>query len=63
MSQAPKTNSAAKSKFVPASDVMSEEAKKKKEMDRLFAKAKMDESSDEEDEPKRGGLPPPDDDW
>ncbi|WWD15778.1 hypothetical protein CI109_100201 [Kwoniella shandongensis] len=62
LSQAPQTTSAAKKKFVPASDVLSEEAKKKKEMDELFAKAKMDESSDEEEETKHG-LDPPDDDW
>jgi hypothetical protein len=61
VSQAPKTTSAAKAKFVPAKDVMSEEEKKKREMDALFAKAKADESSD--DEPQRGGLDPPDDDW
>ncbi|KAK8869948.1 hypothetical protein IAR55_000517 [Kwoniella newhampshirensis] len=62
LSQAPQTSTSAKKKFVPASDVMSEEAKKKKEMDALFAKAKMDESSDEEEEVKHG-LDPPDDDW
>lgn len=61
VSQAPKTTSAAKAKFVPAKDVMSEEEMKKKEMDALFAKAKADESSD--DEPQRGGLDPPDDHW
>lgn len=41
---------------------MSEQEKKQKEMDALFAKAKMDESSDEE-EPVKKGLDPPDDDW
>jgi hypothetical protein len=41
---------------------MSEEERKRKEMNDLFQRAKMDESSDE-DEPKRSGLPPPDDDW
>lgn len=41
---------------------MSEEEKKKKEMDALFAKAKMDESSSDEEE-IRTGLDPPDDDW
>jgi hypothetical protein len=40
---------------------MSEEAKKKKEMDALFQKAKMGDSSDEDDEPPRSGLAPPDD--
>lgn len=63
VSEAPQTTSAAKAKFVPAKDVLSEAEKKKREMDRLFQKAKMDESSDEDDEPKRSGLPPPDDDW
>ncbi|WVQ98469.1 hypothetical protein IAU59_005595 [Kwoniella sp. CBS 9459] len=62
LSQAPKTDSAAKKKFVPAANVMSEEEKKRKEMDELFAKAKLDESSDEEEEEKRG-IDPPDDDW
>ncbi|WRT66968.1 uncharacterized protein IL334_003933 [Kwoniella shivajii] len=61
LSQAPKIDSAAKKKFVPAANVMSEEEKKKQEMDALFAKAKMDESSDEEIEQK--GLAAPDDDW
>jgi hypothetical protein len=63
VSQAPQTNTRAKAKFVPARDVLSEAEKKKREMDALFQKAKMDESSDEEDEPKRSGLAPPDDDW
>lgn len=63
MSQAPQTQSTAKAKFVPAKDILSEEEKKRREMDALFAKAKMDESSDEDDEPKRTGLAPPDDDW
>lgn len=63
MSEAPKTDTAAKKKFVPAVDVKAEQAKKQKEMDDLFKKAKMDESSDEDDEPKRTGLAPPDDDW
>ena len=40
---------------------MSEEEKKKQAMDRLFQKAKADESSD--DEPAQRGLAPPDDDW
>lgn len=62
VSQAPKTSTAAKKKFVPAANVMSEQEKKQKEMDDLFKKAKLDESSDE-DEPKRTGLDPPDDDW
>ena len=63
VSQAPQTTSKAKTKFVPAKDVLSEAEKKQREMDALFAKAKMDESSDEDDEPKRTGLDPPDDDW
>ena len=63
VSQAPQTNSKAKAKFVPARDVLSEAEKKKREMDALFQKAKMDESSEEDDEPKRSGLDPPDDDW
>lgn len=63
VSQAPKTNTEAKKKFVPAANVMSEQEKKQQEMDNLFRKAKMDESSDEDDEPKRSGLDPPDDDW
>ncbi|WWC85325.1 uncharacterized protein L201_000187 [Kwoniella dendrophila CBS 6074] len=62
LSQAPKNDSAATKKFVPAANVMSEEEKKRKEMDDLFKKAKMDESSDEEDVPIKG-LAPPDDDW
>ncbi|RYF08076.1 MAG: hypothetical protein EOO77_25375 [Oxalobacteraceae bacterium] len=62
MSQAPKTDTAAKKKFVPAANVMSEEERKRKEMNDLFQRAKMDESS-EEDEPKQSGLAPPDDDW
>ncbi|WVR05042.1 hypothetical protein IAU60_002054 [Kwoniella sp. DSM 27419] len=61
LSQAPKNDSAATKKFVPAANVMSEEEKKRKEMDELFAKAKMDESSDEEEEKR--GIDPPDDDW
>ncbi|WWC61287.1 uncharacterized protein I303_103868 [Kwoniella dejecticola CBS 10117] len=62
LSQAPKNDTSRAKKFVPAADVMSEEEKKKQEMDALFAKAKMDESSDEEEPPQKG-LPPPDDDW
>ncbi|OCF72031.1 actin cross-linking [Kwoniella mangroviensis CBS 8886] len=62
LSQAPKSDSSATKKFVPAADVMSEEEKKRQEMDALFAKAKMDESSDEEEEEVKG-LAPPDDDW
>jgi hypothetical protein len=61
VSQAPKVTSAAKAKFVPGADVLSEEEKKRREMDALFNKAKADESSDEEVEMK--GLAPPDDDW
>jgi hypothetical protein len=41
---------------------MSEQERKRQEMNDLFKRAKMDESSDE-DEPKTTGLPPPDDDW
>lgn len=63
MSQAPKTNTSAKAKFVPARDVVSEAEKKKREMDALFEKAQMDQSSDEDDAPRRSGLDPPDDDW
>jgi hypothetical protein len=65
VSQAPKTNTAAKAKFVPAKDVLSEAERKKREMDKLFEKAKMDESSDEGEAwgPTTGGLKPPDDDW
>jgi hypothetical protein len=62
VSQAPKTDTTAKKKFVPAANVMSEEERKRKEMNDLFQRAKMDESS-EEDEPKQSGLAPPDDDW
>ncbi|WWC69610.1 uncharacterized protein I206_103553 [Kwoniella pini CBS 10737] len=62
LSQAPKMNSSRTKKFVPAANVMSEEEKKRQEMDALFAKAKMDESSDEEEIAQKG-LPPPDDDW
>lgn len=62
MSQAPKVDTAAKKKFVPAANVMSEEERKRQEMNDLFQRAKMDESSDE-DEPKTSGLAPPDDDW
>jgi hypothetical protein len=61
VSQAPKTSTPSKAKFVPAASVMSEAEKKKQEMDALFAKAKADESSD--DEPVQRGLAPPDDDW
>ena len=60
VSQAPKTTSA-QTKFVPATEVMSEEEKKRREMDQLFAKAKVDESSEEEMQTR--GLDPPDDDW
>jgi hypothetical protein len=45
---------------------MTEAERKKREMDKLFEKAKMDESSDEEGDqwgPSKGGLAPPDDDW
>ena len=64
VSQAPQTNTKAKAKFIPAGDIMSEEEKKQKEMDALFAKAKMDESeSEEEGMVVQKGLPPPDDDW
>jgi len=59
VSQAPTTTSVAKAKFAPAAGIMSEEEKKRREMDRLFQKAKMDESSDEEVEKK--GIDPPDD--
>lgn len=51
-----------KKKFVPAAQVMSEEEKKQKEMDALFARAQADQS-DSDDEPPVKGLPPPDDDW
>lgn len=51
-----------KKKFVPAAEVMSEEEKKQKEMDALFARAQADQS-DSDDEPPAKGLPPPDDDW
>lgn len=51
-----------KKKFVPAAQVMSEEEKKQKEMDALFARAQAD-VSDSESEPEVKGLPPPDDDW
>ena len=61
MSQAPQTSTPATKKFAPAADVMSEELKKKKEMDALFARAKADESSD--DELATTGLDPPDDEW
>ncbi|ODN73525.1 hypothetical protein L202_08026, partial [Cryptococcus amylolentus CBS 6039] len=63
LSQAPKADTSTKKKFVPAANVMSEEEKKKNEMDRLFAKAKMDDGSDEEEEEESKGLDPPDDDW
>ena len=63
MSEAPKVITASKAKFVPAKDVMTEQQKKQQEMDALFAKAKMGDSSDEDDEPKRSGIDPPDDDW
>jgi hypothetical protein len=63
VSEAPQTTSKAKAKFVPARDILSEAEKKKREMDALFAKAKMGDSSDEDDEPPRSGLAPPDDDW
>ena len=63
VSEAPKAHTANKAKFVPAKDVMTEQQKKQKEMDELFAKAKMGDSSDEDDEPKRSGIDPPDDDW
>jgi hypothetical protein len=46
---------------MPGKDVLSEEEKKRREMDALFNKAKADESSDEEVPVK--GLAPPDDDW
>lgn len=62
VSLAPKADTTARKKFVPAKNIMSEEEKKKKEMDALFAKAKMDESSSDEEE-IRAGLDPPDDDW
>lgn len=51
-----------KKRFVPAAQVMSEEEKKQKEMDALFARAQADQS-DSDDEPEVKGLPPPDDDW
>ena len=59
MSKAPRNASVAKARFVPAADIMSEEERKKREMDRLFQKAKADESSDEEVE--KTGIDPPDD--
>ncbi|WVO12726.1 hypothetical protein L204_100334 [Cryptococcus depauperatus] len=62
LSQAPKTESSAKKKFIPAKHAMSEQEQKQKEMDALFAKAKMDESSSDEEPPRRG-LDPPDDNW
>ena len=61
LSEAPQTSTPAKKKFVPASDVMSEEETKRQEMDRLFMKAKLEESDEEQVAPK--GLAPPDDDW
>lgn len=61
MSEAPKETTT-RTRFVPAANVMSEEEKKKQEMDRLFAKAQADADSSD-DEPPRSGLPPPDDDW
>ncbi|KAK4689936.1 coronin-7, partial [Tremellales sp. Uapishka_1] len=62
LSQAPQTTSSAKAKFVPAKDVMSEEEKKKQEMDALFQKAKLGDSDSEEEEEKHG-IDAPDDDW
>ena len=61
VSQAPQTSTQSTRKFIPAKDVLSEQEKKRREMDALFRKAKMDESSD--DEPPRSGIDPPDDDW
>lgn len=64
VSQAPKTSTASTRKFIPAADILSEEEKKRREMDALFQKAKLDESSDEEDQGAgKKGLDPPDDDW
>ncbi|ORX39705.1 putative actin cross-linking [Kockovaella imperatae] len=63
LSVAPQTPAKNKPKFVPAKDIMTEEEKKKQEMDKLFARAKLDDSSDEEDGPPKSGLDPPDDDW
>lgn len=40
---------------------MSAAEKKKRDMDEMFAKAKLDESSDED--VVRSGIDPPDDDW
>jgi pantothenate kinase-related protein Tda10 len=62
LSSAPVTTTV-RTKFVPAAKVMSEEDRRKKEMDDLFQRAKAGFSSDEDDEPPRSGLPPPDDDW
>jgi hypothetical protein len=63
LSQAPQTSTQSTRKFIPAKDILSEEEKKRREMDALFQKAKMAESSDEDDEPPRSGIDPPDDDW
>jgi hypothetical protein len=41
---------------------MSEQERKQKEMDSMFARAKLDESSDEEEE-QRGVAAPDADDW
>lgn len=60
LSVAPAPAAASRPKFVPAAKVMTEEEKKKAEMDAMFARAK-DLSSDEEEEVH--GVPPPDDDW
>ncbi|ORY22755.1 putative actin cross-linking [Naematelia encephala] len=61
LSEAPQINTPAKKKFVPAANIMSEEEKKKQEMDEMFARAKLEESSDEDE--VRTGIDPPDDDW
>jgi hypothetical protein len=64
LSQAPASTHVQRPKFVPAARVMTEEERKKQEMDEMFQRAKIiDSSDDDDDEPKRGGLPPPDDDW
>ncbi len=66
VSEAPQTTTKSTKNLISSKDILSEEEKKRIEMDRLFQKAKLEESS-EEDEPgakgKGKGLDPPDDDW
>lgn len=61
MSEAPKPQASNKPKFVPGAKVMSEEERKRQEMEELFKKAKMDLSDSESEEER--GIPAPDDDW